>query len=371
MIIKKLKLVNFRNYSKVDLNFGCNMNIFIGENASGKTNIIESLVVLSLTKSYKNISDSDLIKFSKKKSKIIGYIQCNNYFKNLEIEITEKEKQVKLNNTRIYCLANYISNLNIIIFKPDDLELIKGSPNIRRNLLNMELSQLSPLYLNTYNQYNKILKTRNEYLKVLFTNNIADKRYFDILTEQLIEKAVIIYKLRKEYLDTINKNINIIFKNITSEEKLSILYKPNIFFSDYENDSLKQTMNEILSRNYQRELQLGMTLFGPHRDDFQFQFNGMDMKLFSSQGQQKSAVLSYKLSIIPIFEEKNGTKPVLLLDDIFSELDLKKRNRLLKYVNQGIQSIITTTDLKNISKNSLKNATIFKVSNGNVERSNN
>ena len=133
--------------------------------------------------------------------------------------------------------------------------------------------------------------------------------------------------------------------------------------------TLKETLE--IFKNYQKELRIGMTMFGPHRDDFQFQLNDVDMKLFSSQGQQKSAVLAYKLSTIPIFEEKNGTKPVLLLDDIFSELDLKKKNRLLKYVNQDIQSIITTTDLKNISKKSLENATIFKVSNGNVERSNN
>ena len=207
--------------------------------------------------------------------------------------------------------------------------------------------------------------------KILFTNNIADKKYLDILTEQLIDKAIVIYKLRNEYLEKINRNINNIFKNITGEENLSILYKPNISFDNYEDDSLKKTMMEILNKNYQRELHIGMTMFGPHRDDFQFQLNDVDMKLFSSQGQQKSAVLAYKLSTIPIFEEKNGTKPVLLLDDIFSELDLKKKNRLLKYVNQDIQSIITTTDLKNISKKSLENATIFKVSNCNVERSNN
>ena len=371
MVIKRLNLVNFRNYSKVNLELGPSMNIFIGENASGKTNILESIVVLALTKSYKNINENNLIRLAKKKTKIKGTVKNDKSLKNLEIEIMETEKVVKVNNKRFYCLADYISNLNIVLFTPDDLELIKGSPSIRRNLLNMELSQLSSLYLNTYNQYNKILRTRNEYLKILFTNNIADKKYLDILTEQLIDKAIVIYKLRNEYLEKINRNINNIFKNITGEENLSILYKPNISFDNYEDDSLKKTMMEILNKNYQRELHIGMTMFGPHRDDFQFQLNDVDMKLFSSQGQQKSAVLAYKLSTIPIFEEKNGTKPVLLLDDIFSELDLKKKNRLLKYVNQDIQSIITTTDLKNISKKSLENTTIFKVSNGNVERSNN
>ena len=201
MVIKRLNLVNFRNYSKVNLELGPSMNIFIGENASGKTNILESIVVLALTKSYKNINENNLIRLAKKKTKIKGTVKNDKSLKNLEIEIMETEKVVKVNNKRIYCLADYISNLNIVLFTPDDLELIKGSPSIRRNLLNMELSQLSSLYLNTYNQYNKILRTRNEYLKILFTNNIADKKYLDILTEQLIDKAIVIYKLRNEYLE--------------------------------------------------------------------------------------------------------------------------------------------------------------------------
>lgn len=256
-------------------------------------------------------------------------------------------------------------------FTPNDLELIKGSPNIRRNLLNIELSQLSSLYLTTYNQYNKLLKTRNEYLKLLFTNGIADKNYFDILTDKLIEKAIIIYKLRYQYLKKINTDIDKIFENITGQSGVSILYKPNILFDKYDDDVIKKKMSEIYKINYQRELHLGMTIFGPHRDDFQFIYHGNDMKLYSSQGQQKSAVLAYKLATIPVFDEKSGTKPVLLLDDIFGELDLKKRNKLLNYINSDIQSIITTTDLKNISKKALATATIFSISNSGIERRNN
>ncbi len=371
MIISKLSLVNFRNHNKINLEFNPHMNIIIGDNASGKTNILEAIIVLALTKSYKNVNDTDLITFSKSKLKVKGNIRDEKIFKNLEVEITKEGKMVKLNNKRVNCLAEYVSNLKVVTFMPNDLELIKGSPNIRRNLLNIELSQLSSLYLTTYNQYNKLLKTRNEYLKLLFTNCIADKNYFDILTDKLIEKAIVVYKLRYQYLKRINTDIDNIFKNITGQNGIRILYKPNINFDKYEADVIKTTMTKIYKINYQRELHLGMTIFGPHRDDFQFIYQENDMKLYSSQGQQKSAVLAYKLATISIFNEKSGTKPVLLLDDIFGELDLKKKNRLLKYINTDIQSIITTTDLKNISKNALATATIFSISNGEIERRNN
>ena len=371
MIISKLSLVNFRNHNKINLEFNPHMNIIIGDNASGKTNILEAIIVLALTKSYKNICDTDLINFSKSKLKVKGNIRDEKNFKNLEIEITKEGKIVKLNNKRFNCLAEYVSNLKVVTFTPNDLELIKGSPNIRRNLLNIELSQLSSLYLTTYNQYNKLLKTRNEYLKLLFTNGIADKNYFDILTNKLIEKAIVVYKLSYQYLERINADIDKIFKNITGQNGIRILYKPNIHFDKYEDDVIKTKMTEIYKINYQRELHLGMTIFGPHRDDFQFIYQENDMKLYSSQGQQKGAVLAYKLATIPIFDEKSGTKPVLLLDDIFGELDLKKKNRLLKYINNDIQSIITTTDLKNISKKALATATIFSISNGEIERRNN
>lgn len=371
MIISKLSLVNFRNHNKINLEFNPHMNIIIGDNASGKTNILEAIIVLALTKSYKNVNDTDLITFSKSKLKVKGNIRDEKIFKNLEVEITKEGKMVKLNNKRVNCLAEYVSNLKVVTFMPNDLELIKGSPNIRRNLLNIELSQLSSLYLTTYNQYNKLLKTRNEYLKLLFTNCIADKNYFDILTDKLIEKAIVVYKLRYQYLKRINTDIDNIFKNITGQNGIRILYKPNINFDKYEADVIKTTMTKIYKINYQRELHLGITIFGPHRDDFQFIYQENDMKLYSSQGQQKSAVLAYKLATISIFNEKSGTKPVLLLDDIFGELDLKKKNRLLKYINTDIQSIITTTDLKNISKNALATATIFSISNGEIERRNN
>ncbi len=367
MKITKLELLNFRNYSNISIKFSDGMNIFIGDNAQGKTNILESIVILALTKSHRIGVNPNIIMFGKKKTKIKGTIKKEKVINKLEVQVDDKDKILKINNTDIKKVASYISNLNVIVFSPDDLDIIKGSPNIRRNLLNIQLSQISKTYLNTYNEYNKILKTRNEYLKILYSNSIADKDYLDIITDKLIEKAIIIYQKRYEYLNYINENINLYYNKIVGTGNLKVIYEPNISIDLYEKEAIRKKMKHIFYKNYMKELNYGMTLFGPHRDDFNFILDDNNLKFFGSQGQQKLAVLSYKLSEIPIFNSISGTNPVLLLDDIFSELDIKKRNRLLKIINDNIQSIITTTDLKNINRKYLDNASIFEVKNGKIE----
>ena len=185
----------------------------------------------------------------------------------------------------------------------------------------------------------------------------------------MIEKAIFIYQKRKEYLDYINLNINKYFKDISHDSGISVKYLPNLVFDDYEYETIRKKLKHIYKKNYLKELNYGMTIYGPHRDDFCFDYNGHDLKFFGSQGQQKLAVLSFKISEIHIFKEFCNTFPVLLLDDIFSELDIKKRNKLLSIINESnIQSIITTTDLRNINKKYVENATVFQVKNGIVER---
>ncbi len=368
MIIKSIKLTNFRNYVHLNLKFNDKMNIFIGKNAQGKTNILESICVLALTKTYKNGVEPNLITFNKKKALIKGKIRDDKLIKDLEISIEEGKKNYKINNNEIRKLSEYISNLNIIVFTPEDLEIIKGSPSVRRNLINMELSQISHKYLNTYNEYNKILKVRNEYLKLLLTSSVADKKYLDVVTEKLIEKAIIIYKERKKYIDFINLNINSIYKKITKEEGLCIIYEPNVEINDFSSENIYKVLKDKFDREYKKELNYGMTLYGPHRDDFIFSLNGKNLKYFGSQGQQKVSILSFKLSEIEIFENYRKTKPILLLDDIFSELDIAKRNKLLEYVNKDIQSIITTTDLKSIKSKYTNDAYIYEIENGIIER---
>ena len=378
MKINRIKLVNFRNYSNVVVSFNKKMNIFIGDNAQGKTNLLESIVILALTKSHRVGNNFNIIKFGKSKSKITGVVKNNKIISKLSLEIDNEGKKVMVNGNNIKKIADYISYLNVIVFTPDDLEIVKGSPNIRRNLLNIELSQISKEYIKIYNEYNKLLKTRNEYLKVLFENNIADKAYLDILSDKLIEKAIFIYQKRKEYINLVNIYINKYYKYITGSDGVVVKYIPNITLEDYDYESIRKKLKHTFKKNYLKELNYGMTIFGPHRDDFYFEYKGNDLKFYGSQGQQKLAILSFKLAEISIFKEFTRTSPVLLLDDIFSELDVKKRNKLLKIINEDdIQSIITTTDLRNINKKYIElsdvkrlitKAYLFKVSNGIIER---
>ena len=369
MKLTKINLSNFRNYSNVTVSFNSKMNIFIGNNAQGKTNMLEAIVMLALTKSHRIGVNPNIIQFNKSKAIIRGNVKKDRIISKLELIVTDESKKTKVNGDEIKKIADYISNLNVIVFTPDDLEIIKSSPNIRRNLLNIQLSQISKKYLNTYNEYNKLLKTRNEYLKILFNSSIADKDYLDILTDKLIEKAIIIYQKRKEYLDLIDQKIDFYYKEIADVGGLKIVYLPNVEFESYEYEDLRKKLKHIYKKNYVKELNYGMTIYGPHRDDFSFKYNGNDLKFFGSQGQQRLAVLAFKLAEIDVFTDSNGTAPLLLLDDIFSELDLKKRNRLLKFISsREIQSILTTTDLKNISKKYLDDSYIYEVKNGKIER---
>ena len=369
MKITKLNLLNFRNYSNLSIKFNDNINIFVGNNAQGKTNILESLVILSLTKSHRLGVNPNIIMFDKKKAKIKGVVKRDDIITKLEYDQEEEKKQLFINTTKINKISDYISNMTTIIFTPDDLEIIKDSPNIRRNLLNIQLSQISSTYLNTYNQYNKILKTRNEYLKILYSNGLADKKYLDILTDKLIEKAIVIYKLRNTYLSEINEVISEKYNSINKEGNLEVKYVPNIELTDFSEEEIENKLKEVIKKNYNKEIKNGMSLYGPHRDDFEFLLDGNNLKYFGSQGQQKSAVLAFKLSEIGIFEKYTETKPILLLDDIFSEFDVRKRNNLLKFIkNSDIQSILTTTDIRNINKKYIDKAYIFEVINGKVER---
>lgn len=368
MILSNLKIVNFRNYSKAEISLHKKLNIFVGKNASGKTNILESIEILGLTKSHKMGNDSNLIKIGEEKTKIFGRVRDGNIRKDLEVELSLGSKKVKKNNREIPRIADYISNLNVIVFTPDDIEIIKGSPSIRRNFINLEISQISKEYLNVYNEYNKILKTRNEYLKILITNAIADRSYLDVITNKLIEKAIVIYQYRKNYIDAVNKFIGSIFLDISNMDGLNIHYEPNIYLKNYDSEYIFKVLKDAYNNNYRKELNYGMTLFGPHRDDFSFYLKENNLKFVGSQGQQKLAVICYKLSEIPIFKDACGTSPVLLLDDIFSELDNQKKNKLLSYIKEDIQSILTTTDLRSIKSKNIKDSYIFVVKDGKVER---
>ena len=363
MYISNLKLSNFRNYKSLNIDLNKNINIIIGNNGHGKTNLLESIYVLGLTKSHRSFIDNNLIRTNCNNCKLKCKLHKNNIYNKLEIEINNKNKNLIIDKNIIKKNSDYISYLNIIIFYPEDLELIKGSPEARRRFLNLELSQLNNNYLVILNDYNKLLKMRNDYLK----SDIIDKSYLEILTDYLIEKAIIIYKLRKKFIDRLNEKIEKIYNDISNLKNFNIKYKSSINLNDISYDNLKILLKKKFDDMYDSEIKAKSTLIGPHRDDFEFYLDELNLKLYGSQGQQRIAVLSLKLGEISIFKKYKDESPILLLDDVFSELDIEKRNNLIKYLNDDIQVIITTTDLKNISKKLLKNSNIIKINNGKIE----
>ena len=365
MYIKKIKLSNFRNYQKLNFSLTKGINIVYGENAQGKTNLLESIYVLGFTKSHRSFIDNNLITDGKNFLSIEGIYSDNKFDNKLNIYIDAKSKVLKYNDNLIKKVSDYISLLNIIIFYPDDLEIIKGSPQIRRKYIDLELSQLYSNYYILLNEYNKILKIRNDYLKKISKGNKVDISYFDIITSYLIEKSIQIYKLRYKYISKINENCCNIFKSITGLDGFKIIYKPSINFNLYDDNIVEKLLKEYKSK-LNNDIKNLSTSIGPHKDDIEFYLKNKNLKLYGSQGQQRIAVLAFKLSEIEIIKKYKGTTPILLLDDIFSELDDLKKNKLLKYISKDIQTIITTTDLNSLDLKLIKKSKLFNIKNGNI-----
>ena len=361
MIIKNIKLVNYRNYNSLNLDFIDKINIIIGNNAQGKTNILESIYVLALTKSYDKASDKNLIMFDEKFLKINGIVNVNSFNKNFEVLINESYKKVKINNNEITKMKDYISKINVILFTPDDINIFKDSPGSRRRLLNIELSQIFSEYVDLYNKYNVILKQRNEYLK---SDNI-NKVYLDIINDKFCDLAIDIINYRLNYINEVNSYIKNIFYDITNIDNLEIKYITNIEICE-DKDIMKDNFLNKLNTNFEREKLYGNSLYGPHRDDFSFFLTNKDLSIYGSQGQLRCAMISYKLSELEIFKKYKKEYPILLLDDVFSELDLSKRNNIIKYLKDDIQTIITTTDIDMIDKQIVSKAKIITIDNGKI-----
>ena len=358
MYLKTLKILNFRNIENIEIELNKNVNIFIGDNAQGKTSILESIYNLAFTKN--SISDEELLKRGTLFYKVKGILRVGNTLKNLEVLYSENDKKLKINNNEIKRVSDYISNMNVIMFTPDDLDIIKKSPLIRRNFINMELCQLSNKYLVILNEYNKILKMRNDYIRK--NNGHIDYKYLDVLTENLINRMILIYEYREKYFEDINKFLDSIFYKIIKKNGLKVVYKKSVSLKD------KNNYIEFYKNNYNLDIENGMTMYGPHRDDFYFSIDNEDLKYYGSQGMQRVAILSFKLSEINLFKERTGNYPIILLDDIFSELDLSKRKNLLKFIKNGVQFIITTTDINNISEKIISKASVFTVSKGSIKQ---
>lgn len=365
MILEELNLKNFRNYDSLKIKLNPHINIIYGNNAQGKTNLLESIYVLGLTRSHRLNIDNNLIRDGEEICRITGITKNDKIKKRLEVTLSKNNKELKIDKNEIKKVSDYIlSSLNIIIFYPEDLEIIKGSPNIRRNFLNLELSQLSDNYLKILTEYNKLLKIRNDYLKKMNKSISVDENYFWIITNYMIDKSILIYKMRKKFVEKLNLKCSDIFYKISKLENFKIFYKSNL--AEYDENNIKEKLLKKYKKILNREIKLGTTLIGPHRDDLEFYLENKNLKDYGSQGQQRLAILSMKLAEIEIFKTYKNTYPILLLDDVFSELDDIKKNNIIKFIKDDIQVIITTTDLKRINKKIFESAKIFKIKNGEI-----
>ena len=364
MRLKNLKLENFRNYEDAEISFSDGINILIGDNAMGKTNILEAIYVLALTKSPRSGYDTDLIRLDTSKALISGDVLHDDVLKQYEVEIDKFGKRVYINKFQIKKISEYISNFCVTSFLPNDIEIIKGAPSIRRNTLNIQIGSIYNNYLKNMNEYNSILRIRNEYLKRLNINALSDTKYLDVINEKMLDVSLKIYYFRFFYLNLINAKIEGIFKKLSGLSGLQVIYQNNLGITEYDEEKIKKILLTKWKNNFNKELMQGMTLFGLHRDDLLFLLNGKDARIYASQGQQRLIVIAYKIAELLIFKDIKKEYPVLLLDDVFSEIDIKRRNNIIKYLKSDMQVIITTTDIEDIDINIENSARIYKIKNG-------
>ena len=342
MWIKNLKIKNFRNYDEENINFNKNINIFYGENAQGKTNIIEAIFLCSLGKSFRAKKDSEMIKLEKNNSLIEIEYEKEDREGKIKIELGNK-KTIFINGIKIKKLSELLGNINTVIFTPDDINILKGGPQNRRKFLDIMISQLRPNYMHILNLYLKTIEQRNKYLRQIKEEG-KDENLLEIWDEKLIEYAIKIYEYRNEFINKIIEKIKKIHKNITdSQEEIELEYITECKDkNEYKNLLLNRRKLDIIK---------GFTTKVIHRDDFVIYINKKKIDIYGSQGQNRTAMLSLKLAELQVIKDDIGENPILLLDDFMSELDKKRRKNFLENI-KDIQVIITGTeklDIENLN----------------------
>jgi len=361
MHINEIELKDFRNYKDIKISFSRDMNIFIGENAQGKTNLLEGIYFNGLAKSFKSYRDKDVIRFGEEFCRIRTSVNYDDEDHLIEIVINrEGKKAIKVDGVRKKKTSELLDGINIIIFSPEDLKIVKDEPAVRRNFIDRELCQIRPGYLNEIGNYKRALQQRNAYLK---EENIDDA-VLELWDEKIIESGSRVIRMRRDFINKLRIISGDIHRSISGgREELEIIYQTDI--DDPGNE--EERFRNILLRERSRDKMYRMTGKGPHRDDIIISTEGRELKKFGSQGQQRTAALALKLSEIKIVEEECGEKPVLLLDDVLSELDKERQKYLINNLGEN-QMFITTTDLIGSVAKSLPEGKIFKIKSGQVEQ---
>ena len=355
MIIQSLELENFRNYGTLSVHFDSGTNILYGDNAQGKTNILEAVYLSATTKSHKGSKDKDLINFGSEEAHIRTYVMKDGLENRVDMHLRKnKSKGIAINGQKIKKAADLLGLLNVVFFSPEDLSIIKNGPSERRRFVDMELCQLDSVYLHNLNHYNKIVNQRNRLLKDLYANPGLRDTLF-LWDSQLVSYGQKIIEQRNTFISQLNEIIYEIHLKLTGgKEKLEIVYEPDVLAMDFE---------EKLQKCQERDIRLKQTSAGPHRDDFSFAVGAVDIRKFGSQGQQRTAALSLKLAEIELVRKMTKDVPLLLLDDVLSELDSSRQNYLLNSIGD-IQTIITCTGLEEFVNNRFEINKVFEVSDG-------
>lgn len=357
MIIESIKLEKFRNYKSLKLKFDPGTNIFYGDNAQGKTNILESVYLCGTTKSHKGSKDREVIQFQEEESHIRMNLVRNDSPIKIDMHLKKnKTKGIAINGVPIRKASELFGTANFVFFSPEDLNIIKNGPSERRRFIDMELCQLNKVYLYHLSNYNKVVNQRNKLLKeISFRPDFMDT--LDIWDIQMAEYGKKIIEERRAFIERLNGIIGEIHRHLTgNKEDLFISYEENVPAESFE---------EMLKRNRDRELKMKMSLTGPHRDDICFKIQDIDIRKYGSQGQQRTAALSLKLSEIELVKQEIGDTPILLLDDVLSELDSNRQKYLLESIH-NIQTLITCTGLDDFVENQFKINKVFHVVDGKV-----
>ena len=374
MKIKSLKLLYFRNYLSTNIEVHPSLNVLVGNNANGKTNIIESIFCLALGKSYRTKSDSECIMFGETATAMSCIVNKNDRELDIMLGINNKGKSAKIAGIKKTKLTDFVGELNVVLFSPEDLQIVKGSPALRREFMNREFYQFSRIYHKYYLMYQHLLKQRNSYLKDMRKNpkDEMSLAYLETLTSQLAKVALYITKERVSFVQDISK---LTYKNMLNisngQETLKIKYKSSVLdalnIAEIIDESFtEENLTKVMMKKSFDDIMRGSTKIGPQHDDLEFYINDLDAKMYASQGQQRSIVLSLKLAEINFLKEKTGTYPVLLLDDVLSELDKNRQLKLLDAINENVQTFITTPSISDIKEDLLKKAKVFKIEDGNI-----
>lgn len=355
MIIKSLELMNFRNYEFLDLKFSEGTNILYGDNAQGKTNVLEAIYLSATTKSHKGSKDRDIVKFDSEEAHIRTYLEKQEIQYKVDVHLRKnKSKGIAIDGQKIKKAADLLGLLNVVFFSPEDLSIIKNGPAERRRFVDMELCQLDNFYIYNLNHYNKIVNQRNKLLKDMYFKPEL-KETLNIWDSQLVSFGSKIIERRRTFADQLNEIIYDIHKKLSGDkEELSIKYEPDVEIDDFA---------RLMKSSQEKDIRLKQTSVGPHRDDFCFMVGNIDIRRFGSQGQQRTAALSLKLSEIELVKKIAKDTPVLLLDDVLSELDSSRQNYLLSSIGD-VQTIITCTGLDEFVNNRFEIDKVFKIVEG-------